>query len=92
MKLSKEKILRQTERFLKRTEEYQDGREIDKSLNYQIQYILSKEGNMQPEMIIAHACTAVYIKTWKFIFIHSVRKNPFIITGRWILRRTYLNL
>lgn len=42
MKLSKEKIMREAARFLKRTAEYQNDRDVDKAENYQIQYILLK--------------------------------------------------
>ena len=55
MKLSKEKIMREAGRFLKRTAEYQEDREIGKAENYRIQYILSKEGKTQPETVIAYA-------------------------------------
>lgn len=55
MKLSKAKIIREAERFLKRTAEYQKDRDVDKSENYKIQYILSEDGRMQPETIIVSA-------------------------------------
>ena len=55
MKLSKEKIMREAERFLKRTEQYQDNRYLADEDNFQIAYVLAKDGRTQPENIIAYA-------------------------------------
>lgn len=55
MKLSKAKIMREAERFLKRTAEYQEDRDVEKSENYRIQYVLSKGNGTQPENVVAYA-------------------------------------
>lgn len=55
MKLSKAKMMREAERFLKRTADYQEDRDVDKAENYKIQYVLSEDGRMQPETVIACA-------------------------------------
>ena len=72
MKLSKEKIMREAARFLKRTAEYQNDRDVDKAENYQIQYILLKEGRTQPETVIAYAYSNYREQE---IFFYPVRKE-----------------
>lgn len=55
MKLSREKIMREAERFLKRTEQYQQRKRSGEDENFQIEFVLAKEGRTQPEDIIAYA-------------------------------------
>ena len=55
--MSKEKLLRLAERALKRTEYYQNVRELDvpDSENYKIDYLLIKGGKSASEDVIAYA-------------------------------------
>lgn len=55
--MSKEKLMRLAERALKRTEYYQNVRELDvpDSENYKIDYLLIKGGKSAPEDVIAYA-------------------------------------
>ncbi|ERJ00226.1 hypothetical protein SAMN05444424_2761 [Bittarella massiliensis (ex Durand et al. 2017)] len=55
--MSKEKLFRLAERTLKRTEAYQDNRELDvpDSENYKIDYLLVKGGKSASEDVIAYA-------------------------------------
>lgn len=79
MKLSKEKIMREAGRFLKRTKEYQEDREVDKAENYQIQYILSKEGGTQPETVIVYAYSEYREQE---IFFYPFRKEE-TVSHNW---------
>lgn len=55
MKLSREKIMRESERFLKRTAQYQQKRYSGEDENFQVKIVLVKEGSVQPENIITYA-------------------------------------
>ena len=55
MKLSDEKIIRASERALKRTEAYQENRLLGDEKNYQIFYLLKKGKNAAPNSVIAFA-------------------------------------
>jgi len=55
MKLSKEKMMREAERVLKRTEEYQSNRELGIDENYQIIYLLTKGSKATSDNVIVFA-------------------------------------
>lgn len=55
MKLSKAKLMREAERFLKRTKAYQENRELGCDGNYEIAYVIAKAGRTQPESVLAYA-------------------------------------
>lgn len=55
MKLSKAKLMREAERFLKRTKAYQENREFGCDGNYELAYVITKAGRTQPESVLAYA-------------------------------------
>lgn len=55
MTMSKEKMWRSAERALKRTDEYQEHRELGMEDNYELLYILTKGRKQTPDDVIAYA-------------------------------------
>ena len=72
MSMSKEKLMRIAERVLKRTESYQNIRELDvpDEDNYKVDYLLIKGSKAAPEDVIAYAS---YVD--EMMFFHPLEKD-----------------